>query len=221
MRVAKGEKMEPWLSSLEAVTFHNKLGSVKDKVDRVAALADGKTFGQVSDQLADLLAAFEAPAAAKAAGQEKGAREEPRVAAVFEAMPGAFQPEAAAGVSAVFQYRISGPGGGDWHCIVADRQCRVVAGQHDHPTCTLNMAAADFLAMMGGRLAPLQAFNAGKLHIEGDIIEYCSDKYQNNRDIQPSLLYKELNPEAERRDPQLKLPFGDHDVKRVEGEPPA
>jgi len=39
LRVAKGEKMAPWLQSLEAVTFHNKLGSVKDKVDRVTALA--------------------------------------------------------------------------------------------------------------------------------------------------------------------------------------
>ena len=48
--------------------------------------------------------------------------------------------------------------------------------------------------------------------IEGEIKPYVSDKYQNNRDIQPSLLYKELNPEAERRDPQLKLPFGDHDT---------
>lgn len=44
--------------------------------------------------------------------------------------------------------------------------------------------------------------------IVGDYHPYCSDKYQNNRDIQPSLLYKELNPEAERNDPQLKLPFG-------------
>ena len=39
LRVAKGEKMQPWLDALEAVTFHNKLGSVKDKVDRVGALA--------------------------------------------------------------------------------------------------------------------------------------------------------------------------------------
>jgi glycyl-tRNA synthetase beta chain len=39
LRVAKQEKMEPWLAALESVTFHNKLGSVKDKVDRVAALA--------------------------------------------------------------------------------------------------------------------------------------------------------------------------------------
>ena len=43
--------------------------------------------------------------------------------------------------------------------------------------------------------------------ILGAIREYDSDKYQHNRDIQPSLLFKELNPEEE-RDPQLKLEFG-------------
>jgi dCTP deaminase len=43
--------------------------------------------------------------------------------------------------------------------------------------------------------------------IAGDIDNYRSDKYQNNRDIQPSLLFKELNPECE-NDPQLKLNFG-------------
>jgi dCTP deaminase len=44
--------------------------------------------------------------------------------------------------------------------------------------------------------------------IEGEIREYCSDKYQNADDIQPSLLYKELNPQAARDDPQLKFEFG-------------
>jgi dCTP deaminase len=43
--------------------------------------------------------------------------------------------------------------------------------------------------------------------ISGSYTEYCSEKYQNNRDIQPSLLFKELNPDAE-KDPQLKLNFG-------------
>ena len=41
----------------------------------------------------------------------------------------------------------------------------------------------------------------------GDIEEYASDKYQNNTDIQPSLLYKELNPDGESKDPQLTLGF--------------
>lgn len=44
--------------------------------------------------------------------------------------------------------------------------------------------------------------------ITGSYTEYCSDKYQHNRDIQPSLLYKELSPGSERRDPQLTLSFG-------------
>lgn len=43
--------------------------------------------------------------------------------------------------------------------------------------------------------------------IAGDITEYVSNKYQHNRDIQPSLLFKELDPDTE-RDPQLKLEFG-------------
>lgn len=39
----------------------------------------------------------------------------------------------------------------------------------------------------------------------GDICEYSSEKYQNSRDIQPSLLYKEFGPPSQ--DPQLKLDF--------------
>lgn len=44
--------------------------------------------------------------------------------------------------------------------------------------------------------------------IEGKIDEYKSDKYQHNSDIQPSLLFKELNPNArESVDRQRRLPF--------------
>src|SRR5277367_2015130 len=43
--------------------------------------------------------------------------------------------------------------------------------------------------------------------IDGDVTEYQSNKYQDNHDIQPSLLFKELNPGSE-KDPQLKLNFG-------------
>ena len=43
--------------------------------------------------------------------------------------------------------------------------------------------------------------------VHGDINEYRSSKYQHNTDIQPSLLFQELNPECV-KDPQLKLPFG-------------
>ena len=45
--------------------------------------------------------------------------------------------------------------------------------------------------------------------ILGDFTEYASNKYQNNTDIQPSLLFTELNPEGARDDdPQMEFPFG-------------
>ena len=44
--------------------------------------------------------------------------------------------------------------------------------------------------------------------IVGDIQEYKSSKYQNNSDVQPSLLYKELHPNAEEeQEAQLTFTF--------------
>ena len=44
--------------------------------------------------------------------------------------------------------------------------------------------------------------------VVGDISEYKkSGKYQDNHDIQPSLLFRELNPDAENEDSQMKLGF--------------
>ena len=43
--------------------------------------------------------------------------------------------------------------------------------------------------------------------IAGEHDDYDSDKYQHNRDIQPSMLFKELCPHRE-PEPQLRLPFG-------------
>ncbi len=41
--------------------------------------------------------------------------------------------------------------------------------------------------------------------LQGDVVEYQSNKYQNNDDIQPSLLFKEWE---EKTDPQMRLSFG-------------
>jgi len=42
--------------------------------------------------------------------------------------------------------------------------------------------------------------------LRGEFTEYDSDKYQHNTDIQPSLLFRELNPDGD-DDPQMTLPF--------------
>ncbi len=43
--------------------------------------------------------------------------------------------------------------------------------------------------------------------IAGEVTEYQSDKYQNSDDIRPSLLHRELNPNAEADELQMSLPF--------------
>lgn len=39
LRVAKSQNMQPWLDSLSNVTFHNKLGSQRDRIERISALS--------------------------------------------------------------------------------------------------------------------------------------------------------------------------------------
>jgi dCTP deaminase len=88
----------------------------------------------------------------------------------------------------------------------------VTAGFGDVGFCgywTLEMFAVQPVRIYAG-VAICQIFYHD---IHGDFTEYRSDKYQHNTDIQPSLLFKELNPESN-HDPQLKLPFG---VERSHG----
>jgi putative sterol carrier protein len=117
------------------------------------------------------------PKAAPEEMEEETQREEvagngpPSVQAVFDSLPDAFQPGAAAGVDVVFQFSISGPGGGDWYTIIKDGTCTVEAGIHDKPTTTLKMSDEDFLKYVSGQLPAMQAYSAGKLKIEGDLMK--------------------------------------------------
>jgi len=88
---------------------------------------------------------------------------------IFELMPSAFKPEAAAGLDVVFQYNISGDAGGDWYIIVKDQTCEVKAGLADSPTTTLQISDEDFIRMLTKELDPMAAFTTGKLKIQGDM----------------------------------------------------
>ena len=112
-----------------------------------------------------------APTPAEPVQEDAAAAGPGSVAGIFENMSKTFKADAAAGVDVVFQFNISGPGGGDWQCAIKDRICTIEAGVHPKPACTLKMADADFLAMMEGSLPAMQAYTSGKLKIEGDIMK--------------------------------------------------
>ena len=83
----------------------------------------------------------------------------------------------------------------------------VTAGFGDVGFCgywTLEMFAVQPIRVYPG-VAICQIFYHS---IVGDYTSYNSDKYQNNTDIQPSLLFKEWTNRENEAGPQLKLPFG-------------
>ncbi|WP_372683314.1 SDR family NAD(P)-dependent oxidoreductase [Desulfosarcina sp.] len=140
--------------------------SVMENLEALADLTGGRVYPDLTAQVSDVLTACQKPAATSPAGESQGFSS---VSAVFDAMPGAFVADAAAGVNAVFQYVIAGAG--EWHCAITDGTCTVLEGIHDSPSCTLKMADTDFLKMMNGQLPPMQAYTSGKLKINGDIMK--------------------------------------------------
>ena len=141
---------------------------------RIRSLRGAEAFFDANSALMDMLAGpkelpdeqEEATADASPAGGTPAT-----VQAIFDILPDAFQPEAAAGVDVVFQFSISGPGGGDWYAAIWDGICEVQAGTHEKPTTTLKMVDEDFLKYVSGRLPAMQAYSSGKLKIEGDLMK--------------------------------------------------
>ena len=142
--------------------------AIVDNLSSVSTLKDGKEYFELNEQVGDIMAAFAPKTNANTAGEAAAGA---AVGDIFDALGKSFNAEAAAGVDVVFQYNISGDGGGDWYTAIKDQACTVAAGAHAKPSCTLKMAAADFIAMMRGQLPAMQAFSSGKLVIEGDIMK--------------------------------------------------
>jgi putative sterol carrier protein len=140
---------------------------IHENWEKINAIDEAREFKEANSAIFALVAppdAADGEVASAADGQAS-------VAAIFDKMPETFKAEAAAGVDVIFQFNISGEGGGDWHCMIKDKTCTIESGAHSKPACTLKMAAADFLAMMEGTLPAMQAYTSGKLKIEGDIMK--------------------------------------------------
>ncbi len=73
------------------------------------------------------------------------------------------------GVSAVYQFDLSGDNGGVFHVAVEDGKPSVIEEAHDNPNITITMAADDFNDLLEGKLNATSAFMAGKLKVKGDM----------------------------------------------------
>lgn len=89
---------------------------------------------------------------------------------VFNDMPAAFSPDAAANLDAVIQYDISGENGGNWTITIKDGACQIQEGTHDAPTVTLSMSDETWLQIVNKETNGMQAFMSGQLKVSGDIM---------------------------------------------------
>jgi putative sterol carrier protein len=148
------------------------LGDIHKNWAKIDSLRGAQTYDDANAMLMAMLTGpKELPDEPEEETQAPSAGAGQSVQDVFDNLPNAFQANAAAGVSVVFQFSISGSGGGDWYAAIEDGALTVDAGVHAKPTTTLKMSDEDFLKYVGGRLPAMQAYSSGKLKIEGDLMK--------------------------------------------------
>ncbi|MEI8183176.1 MAG: SDR family NAD(P)-dependent oxidoreductase [Desulfomonile sp.] len=135
-------------------------------IKQIAAMDGAVEYTNVTVAFGAMLQALTAPK--DQSGQSESGLS---VKEVFDRMAGAFQKDRASGVDVVFQYHISGRGGGSWYAAIKEGTCEVKSGEHNKPTTTIIMSDEDFLNLMSGRLNAMQAYTSGKLKIQGDLMK--------------------------------------------------
>jgi hypothetical protein len=79
------------------------------------------------------------------------------------------KPDVVQKINAVYQFNISGPGGGAWTVDCTHPGGQVASGTNASAKCTVAATDADFLSIVNGKLNPQMAFMSGKLKIQGDM----------------------------------------------------
>ncbi|MBU2705335.1 SCP2 sterol-binding domain-containing protein [Zooshikella marina] len=90
------------------------------------------------------------------------------VANTLQDMKEKFNPDAAAGLDVIFQLDIED--GDTYHIIVKNGTCEINEGASDDPSVTLIMNAETLDGIMTGEVDGMQAFMAGNLRAEGDVM---------------------------------------------------
>ena len=77
-------------------------------------------------------------------------------------------PEKAKEIGAVYLFKITGDGGGEWTVDLVSDTPSCQPGAHGTPQCTIEVAHDDFKAMLGNPALGMQLYFQGKLRVTGD-----------------------------------------------------
>lgn len=79
------------------------------------------------------------------------------------------KPDVVGKINAIYQFTISGPGGGTWSVDCTQAGGKVQPGPAHNAKCTVSATDQNFLDIVNGRLNAQMAFMSGKLKIQGDM----------------------------------------------------
>ncbi|MGE5673682.1 MAG: SCP2 sterol-binding domain-containing protein [Mycobacterium leprae] len=74
-----------------------------------------------------------------------------------------------AALNASYQFNLTGEGGGVFHAVLQQGTIDIGEGAAAAPGCTVTMSAADFEALVAGKLNTTMAFMTGKIKVDGSM----------------------------------------------------
>jgi hypothetical protein len=77
-------------------------------------------------------------------------------------------PDKAKAVNAIYCFKISGEGGGEWTVDLTSEPATCARGDTGKAQCTIEVAHEDFKAMLGNPQVGMQLYFQGKLKVTGD-----------------------------------------------------
>ena len=77
--------------------------------------------------------------------------------------------EAAKDADVVYQFNLSGDGGGQFVVAIKNGTCTVTEGEAENPDVTVSASAADYMEIVSGAYPFGLAFINGRLKVEGDL----------------------------------------------------
>lgn len=86
-----------------------------------------------------------------------------------ETIKSAFQPDKAAGVDTIVQFKFTGAQASNWYLIIKDQKCESVEGLHPDPKMTMTVDSEDYIKISTGELDATMAFMKGKVKVSGDM----------------------------------------------------
>ena len=168
-----GLALKGWMSGDPKFIFgitQDELGYIMPRADYGTALYEYETSMSAGPDVGDLLVQTLRPMieATNASLPSDTASAASSLDAWFLGLPDSFNAAAAGDTRAVYYFKVTGPGGGDYTVTVAEGKCKAEKRKPERADLTMTVSAPDAALITSHQLDPMNAWTSGKIAFDGD-----------------------------------------------------